>query len=75
MAAHYWLRNVLGSNKSILIGIVENRLFLVPSQGEIKDSKVARRHLNRSVETLPAHGTYIRENGPQIKKGGRILIM
>lgn len=75
MAAHYWLRNVLGSNKSILIGIVENRLFLVPSQGEIKDSKVARRHLNRSVETLPAHGTYVRENGPQIKKEGKILIM
>lgn len=75
MAARYWLRNVLGSNKSILIGIAENRLFLLPSHGEIKDSKIACRHLNRSVETLPAHGTYIRENGPQMKNEGRILIM
>lgn len=75
MAAHYWLRNVMGSNKSLLIGIVENRFFLFLSQGEIKDRKASYRHLNRSLETLPVHGTYIRENGPQMKNEGRILIM
>lgn len=65
MATHYDFRNVLESSNNILIGNVENGLFLFPSQGEIKDGKEACRHHNRSVETLSVHGPYIGENGPQ----------